>query len=52
MKGLVMAVSKRNVRAAYVRDAKPEDAEVAKICARSYQPLFLSPEACLRDVRW
>lgn len=44
MKGLVMAVSKRNVRAAYVRGANPEDTEVAKICARSYQLLILSPE--------
>ena len=47
-----MAVSKRNVRAAYVSGANPEDAEVTKICAISYQLLFLSPEACLRVVKW
>ena len=47
MKGQVRAMAERSVRAVYVGDAK-EDVEVTKICADSYQLVFLSPEVLLR----
>ena len=51
MKDQVRAMSERNMKAAYVGDAK-EDAEIAKICGGNYQLVFLSPEALLRDAIW
>ena len=51
MKDQVRAMAERSVKAVYVGDVK-EDAEVAKICAGSYQLVFLSPEALLTDAIW